>query len=162
MFIFTAKFSKKKAIFAILLLAIVLAVIVLIVAGGARRSVGTAALSAIVKDNEDRVKYLESLGWEVSEEAIEVQRVVIPKEFTSVYSEYNELQKTQGFDLSRYCGIEAMRYTYEVFNYPKVKDNVVADIIVYRGEVIAGDVQATALDGFMHGLRLPDAEDKSL
>jgi len=29
---------------------------------------------------------------------------------------------------------------------------VVADIIVYRNKVIAGDVQSTALNGFMHGL----------
>jgi hypothetical protein len=32
---------------------------------------------------------------------------------------------------------------------------VVADIIVYRNRIIAGDVQSAALDGFMTGLGFP-------
>ena len=42
-------------------------------------------------------------------------------------------------------------------NYPGAgsDDPIVADLVVYRNEVIAGDVQSTRLDGFMHGLAFP-------
>ena len=35
---------------------------------------------------------------------------------------------------------------------------VVADIIVYRNRVIAGDIQSNALDGFMVGLKYPSGK----
>ena len=49
-----------------------------------------------------------------------------------------------------------MRYTYKILNYPGEAD-VVADIIVFRNQVIAGDVQSVALYGFMHGLSMPES-----
>ena len=45
-------------------------------------------------------------------------------------------------------------YLYKVLNHPK-ETEVFADIIVYRGRVIAGDIQSAALDGFMNGLEYP-------
>jgi hypothetical protein len=42
-----------------------------------------------------------------------------------------------------------------VLNYPDYDDTVVADIIVYNNMVIGGDIQATAMDGFMSGLEFP-------
>ncbi|WP_073076113.1 DUF4830 domain-containing protein [Sporobacter termitidis] len=160
MFIFTAKFNKKKAVLAVLILAAVLIAVILIAgsisrSSNAKNAKETAALSAVVKNNDQRVKYLNSLGWEVDKNPLEEQQVVIPREFSDVYTKYNEIQTQQGFDLSKYGGIEAKRYTYKVLNYPETTGNVVADIIVYRNEVIAGDVQSNALDGFMVGLRYP-------
>jgi hypothetical protein len=159
MYIFTAKFNKRKAVLAVLVLAAVLIAIILIAGGISRSNASkakeTAALSAVVKNNDQRVKYLNTLGWEVDKNPLEEQKVVIPREFSSVYKNYNEIQKAQGFDLSRYGGIEARRYTYKVLNYPQVSGHVVADIIVYRNEIIAGDVQSNAFDGFMVGLKYP-------
>lgn len=160
MFIFTTKFNKKKAVIAVLVLAAILIAIVLI-AGSVNKaksnSKETAALSAVVKNNDQRVKYLKSLGWEVDNKTLEEQKVVIPRDFSDVYKKYNEIQISQGFDLKKYGGIEATRYTYKVLNYPDATGNVVADILIYRNEVIAGDVQSNALDGFMVGLRNPKA-----
>ena len=158
MFIFTTKFNKKKAVLAVLVLAAILIGIILI-AGSVDRSKSnakeTAALSAVVKNNDQRVKFLNSLGWEVDKKVLEEQKVVIPRDFSDVYKRYNQIQIAQGFDLMKYGGIEATRYTYKVLNYPDATGNVVADIIIYRNEVIAGDVQSNALDGFMVGLRYP-------
>ncbi len=53
------------------------------------------------------------------------------------------MQLAQGFDLSDYGGIEATLLSYEITNYPNETDIVVADLIIYRNEVIAGDVQST-------------------
>lgn len=162
MFIFTTKFNKKKAIAAVLLLAAILVVIVLI--AGSKGTAGksdtkeTAALSAVVRNNEQRVNYLKALGWEVEQSVLEQQNIVIPREFTDVYKKYNELQLTQGFDLSKFGGVKAIRYTYLILNYPEATSTVVADIIVYKNEVIAGDVQSNMLDGFMAGLQFPAAD----
>ena len=161
MFIFTTKFNKKKAIVAVLILAAVLIAVILIAGAigrsNASKAKETASLAAVVKNNDQRVNYLKSLGWEVDKSPLEEQKVIIPREFSDVYKKYNEIQKSQGFDLQRYGGIEAQRFTYKVHNYPGAAGNVVADIIVYRNEVIAGDVQSNAFDGFMVGLRYPRA-----
>ncbi len=164
MFIFTTKFNRRKAVFGVVVLAIILIAIILI-AGSTDRADSnakeTAALAAVVKNNDQRVKYLNSLGWEVEKTALEEQKVVIPREFPDVYKKYNEIQLAQGFDLSKYAGTEATRYTYKVLNYPDDGSHIVADIIVYRNKVIAGDVQSNALDGFMAGLKYPEPATSS-
>jgi len=155
MFVYTAKMDKKKLLVAVLLIiAVAAAVLILLVMHGAA-AVETLSTSAVVKTNKQRVEYLNDLGWEVAEDPIEEQTIVVPEEFSTVYKEYNELQKQQGFDLTKYSGAEAKRYTYSIENYPGVEDQVVADIIVYRGRVIAGDIQSVALDGFMQTLDFP-------
>lgn len=152
------KKDKKRIIVILLLAAVVLCSAILLL--GDNQSAGTNSPSNIVKDNNDRIAYLESYGWKVNSEPVEEITVTIPKDFDAVFEDYNKIQLEQGFDLSKYSGLEAIRYTYSVTNYPTGDNNVVADIIVYRNKVIAGDIQSTALDGFMHGLAMPktDAE----
>ena len=38
-------------------------------------------------------------------------------------------------------------------NYPTGEKEIVADLVVSGQSIIAGDIQSTALDGFMTGLR---------
>jgi len=157
MFIFTAKFNKRRAITAVIALGVVLIAIILL-AGARNGSASEAqepAISLVVKDNAERVSYLQKLGWTVDETAIDEQPVTIPREFTEVYDRYNEIQRVQGFDLTKYGGAEAVRYSYRITNHPSGDSDAVADIIVYRNEVIAGDVQSVKLDGFMAGLEFP-------
>ena len=155
MFIITAKFNKKKVIAALIVLVVLVAAVVLIVTGGGGDGSPAASLTAVVKNNEQRVSYLESFGWQVSQDPIDQQDIIIPKEFNDVYTQYNEIQKAQGFDLQKYGGLEAVRYTYQVTNHPTEEGTVVADIIVYRNQVIAGDIQCLASDGAMSGLAFP-------
>lgn len=153
MFMFTAKISKRKAFISII--ALFVAIVVLILLFGNKESTEAAAMAKVVKDNSERVEFLNSFGWEVDAEPIEEETVVIPRKLSDVYADYNNIQKKQGFDLTKFGGMEAVRYTYKVLNYPG-ENNVVADIIVFRNEVIAADVQSAALDGFMHGLNKPE------
>ena len=155
MFIFTAKFNKKKAVAIVLVLAIILFAIVLIAGRNSQTTEEPIVTSAIARNNGQRVQFLRSLGWEVDEDAIEEQNVLIPRTFAGIYEEYNNLQLSQGFDLSRFGGVEATRYTYRILNFPDYENDVVADIIIYRGEVIAGNIQSIAHDGFMLGLSFP-------
>ena len=107
-------------------------------------------------NNLARITFLKSYGWEVSEEPSEVVSVVIPQTFGDVYENYNAIQTAQGFDLSGYRGKEVRRYTYEVLNYPGQKDYIRANLLIYRGKVIGGDICSIfAENGFMHGFAYP-------
>lgn len=152
LFIFTAKFSRKKAILMVVALAVILCAIVFFVGRQGKADAIETTSGENIRSEEDVVEYLNSLGWEVGAEPIEVQKIVIPGEFSEVYENYNILQKEQGFDLSEYSGIDAVRYTYEVLNYPGEESGIVADVIVADDCVIGGDIQSLQLDGFMQGL----------
>ncbi len=67
-----------------------------------------------------------------------------------VYNNYNNLQLEAGYDLSLYKGKDCIMYTYEIYNHPFGK--AFAHIIVYKGEVIGGDISSVNLDGFMTAL----------
>lgn len=101
--------------------------------------------------------FVSQYGWEVNEEPVEVQEVIIPQEFDDTYTAYNEIQKAQGFDLTVYAGLRAKRWTYTVENYTgyENKDCIHVNILVYDGLVIGGDVCSVELDGFMHGFSKP-------
>jgi hypothetical protein len=104
------------------------------------------------KTNEQRVEYLRSLGWEVSEVPLREQVIRLPKEFPDVLKKYNELQIQQGFDMIRYAGKEVTMYTYAV---QKGEDSTQrqAVLYVYKNKVIGGDVHSPAFDGEMEPLR---------
>jgi hypothetical protein len=155
MFIFTAKFDRQKIIGVVLAIVVLLAA-VFILKSDKNSDTEAFSYSQVVKNNDERVSFLESLGWDVDSSPIEEQEVLIPKDFNEVYQEYNQLQVSQGFDLTDYSGLEAVRYTYKVLNHPTCSEDVVADIIVYRNRVIAGDIQSVSMDGFMAGLSYPN------
>ena len=105
-----------------------------------------------IKTNDDSIRFLEQFGWQVNPEAVESIEVTVPEDFDKIFSAYNELQKSQGLDLSRYKKKNVMRYTYEVTNYDGYNGTVYANILVYRNKVIGGDVCSADVKGFMHGL----------
>ena len=156
MFVFTARFNHRKAIAILAALGLILGALILLT-GLHGRSTAASVVHTGIKTNADRIRYLSACGWEVSEFSIDEQDIIIPREFDGIYETYAALQASQGFSLQDYAGMEAVRYTYRVLNHPSGAEDVVADIIVYRGTVIAGDVQSTALDGFMHALLPQDA-----
>lgn len=105
-----------------------------------------------IKTNEDRVKFLAQFGWQVEPEAVESVEVTIPEEFDKIFTAYNELQKRQGLDLSKFKKKNVQRYTYKITNYDGYDGTVYANILVYRNKVIGGDVCSADVKGFMHGL----------
>ncbi len=109
-----------------------------------------------VKSEADGVKFLSQYGWEVDSTPIDVCEVTIPKDFDKVLTLYNEIQKQQGLDLTKYQKKTATRYTYKVANYDGYEGTVYANIIVYRNKVIAGDICSADPKGFMHTLYMPE------
>ena len=104
-----------------------------------------------IKTNEDRVNFLSQFGWQVNSEPVETAEIVIPEEFDKIFTGYNEIQKRQGLDLSKYKKKSVMRYTYEVNNYKGEDGKVYANVIVYRNKVIGGDICSADVNGFIHG-----------
>ncbi len=104
-----------------------------------------------VKTAEDRVDFLAQFGWTVNATPTEEAEVTIPAEFDKVFAGYNEIQKAQGLDLSRYKNKKIMRYTYEITNYPDYNGRVLANVLVYRNRVIGGDICTADVHGFIHG-----------
>ena len=155
MLIWTLKFEKKKAAFWVIMAALVIVGVILLL--GAHHSAGTAKTSdasptAGVKTEKARTAYIERCGWKVQTPAMKEENVLIPKSFSNVFEAYNQLQKQQGFDLSRYAGQEVKLYTYKVLD-SGLGENVLASLYVWNGTVIGGDVHSTELDGFMGALK---------
>ena len=105
-----------------------------------------------VKTDEDRLKLLSDLGWKTTGEVVEEESFTLPETFDRVLLGYNEIQKDQGLDLTRYRKKKVTRYTYEVTNYPDYDGRVYANLIVWRGRVVAGDISSADPMGFVRGL----------
>ena len=149
MFVMTAKLDLKK-ILIILAAVAVLIIGLLVIFGGSKNSVTTGA--ATVSGNDARVSFLKALGWDINASPTQSSQVRIPQEQTALYQRYNDLQKSLGYDLSPYAGKSVMRYVYKVNNYPGATEPVYATLLVYKNQVIGGDITDTSPKGVMQGL----------
>ena len=98
---------------------------------------------------------LEGCGWLVGEEAVSQEDIRLPDAFDGAYADYLALQSAQGFDLTQYAGKTVQRYTYAVKNYPGLQEDIWASLLLYRDQVIGGEVFSNAGDGFLQGLAYP-------
>ena len=153
MLVMTAKVDKKKI--AIILGAIVVAVVVVVMLFSNGNSVATGANT--VSNNDDRVNFLSSFGWEVTNSPVETSQVRIPASSSEVFDRYNSLQKSMGYDLTNYAGSTVMRYVYRINNYPGATEPVYATILISKNQVIGGDITDTAAKGAIHGFKKPDS-----
>ncbi len=148
MFVYTLKATTLKYIGVMTLCAAaMITTVALVPATDKTDSVQTVASVEYknVKGKEDRVKFLERLGWDILEDSETVADIRIPEEFDEIYKRYNSLQKTEGLNLEKYKGKKVKLYTYTVTNHKDGK--AVATIIVYKNRVIAGDVSLAVTDG---------------
>lgn len=104
--------------------------------------------------NEARVAYLAALGWEVEAEPLETLSLTLPDPLEEPYLSYNVLQQSQGFDLMPCRGKTLERFTYAVTNHPAHAD-CRANLYVYRGEIVAGDILCPGEGGFVAPLAFP-------
>nr|WP_325212824.1 DUF4830 domain-containing protein [uncultured Oscillibacter sp.] len=153
MLIWTAKFSRKRAVAAVVLMGVVMAALIVLMG----RSPEEPEISLPkLTTNEERVAYLQSLGWEVEPEPIETLQFLLPAELEEPYRSYNELQLSQGFDLAGCCGKQVSRCTYTVTNYPGRPDGVQANLYICEDTPVAGDVCSSGAKGFQEPLLRPE------
>ena len=162
MFIMTAKLDKRKLLIAA---AAVIAAIVLLLALGAGESgepsepTASMTTAPAADTNDARVKFLTDFGWDVTTSPVESGQVKIPDEVSEVFDRYNKLQQGQGYDLSKFAGKNVMRYVYKINNYPGTTEPVYATLLVYKNQIIGGDITDTAAKGRIRGFRMDRGSD---
>ena len=150
MMFMTAKVDLKKiAMILGAIVAVIAAAVLIFGGGGETQTTGAPA----VTNNDARVGFLKNFGWEVTNSPTESSQVRIPENTSEVFERYNELQKSQGYDLSRYAGKNVMRYVYKVNNYPNATEPVYATVLVYKNQVIGGDITDTSAGGKVQGFK---------
>ncbi|MBR2906680.1 MAG: DUF4830 domain-containing protein [Clostridia bacterium] len=158
MFVYSFRASTAKffAVVALALTTLVL-LIVFVPTYAATTEDGTVAGEVAynytkIKSDADRRSFLAQFGWETAEGVIAECEVTIPSDFDKVFAAYNEIQKEQGFDLSKYKKKTVMRYTYEITNYEGYEGTVYVNLLLYRNRVIGGDICSADVSGFICGL----------
>lgn len=158
MFVYSMRATTIKLVGVICVALTVLITLIAFVPTYAISSDGTEGVDAEVsyrydkiKDGEDVVEFLSQFGWQVDPNPTEVKTVTIPTEFDKVFSAYNELQKEQGLNLSKFKGKDVQRYTFTVSNYEGYDGTVFANVLVHRNRVIGGDICSADMTGFVHG-----------
>ena len=146
---------KPKTIFGLILIAAGIIVIAINLFENHAALSRQEANDVSLETDAQREEYLTSLGWEFNIPC-EEKEVQIPQEFNDTYTDYNEIQKTQGFDLEKYKGQTVTVYTYNITNYAgyENRDCVYANLLVCGGVLIGGDVCSTSVsDGFIEALQ---------
>ena len=89
-------------------------------------------------------------------EPLETLALQLPENLEQSHSEYVALQEALGLPFADYSGKTVSRYTYSVNNYPDYAGAVQADLYVYDGQIIGGDIIASGENGFVRDLRFPE------
>ena len=158
MFVLTAKVDMKKILLGLAAAAALIAALIMFF-GNDESATPTVSLTPAT--NDGRVKFLTDFGWDVTVSPTESGQVKIPETSSEVFTRYNALQKSQGYDLSQYAGKTVMRYVYKINNYPGATDPVYATLLVYRDQIIGGDVTDTSAKGAIRGFRMPETTPPS-
>ena len=159
MFIYSVRASTIKVCAVILLFGLIVTGLALSGNGGVVSVVSSAVEVDFggIKDKDDRVGFIKNFGIEIDEASENEVAFRMPESFDRVILVYNELQKRQGLDLSKYRNKRVTRYTYKVTNYD-CDGEVYANLFVYRGKIVACDISSADPTGFVIPLTLVDRE----
>lgn len=150
MFICSVKASTLK------LTAVIIVALVILIAVTAMGDAGAvyASMDGVtvnyggIKTNGDRVEFIESFGLKVNETPVREEKITLPENFDRIILGYNEIQKSQGLDLSKYTKKSVTHYMYEVTNYDH-GGKVYVNLLVHRNKIIACDISSEEDGGFV-------------
>ena len=165
MFVFSLKASGLKYLLSAVICAVVATVVILLMPDTDHSVSVNGTLSEYedgkirfvgIKDMDGVISFAESLGFGVDKSSAETVEVKIPSKTDAVLEEYNNLQKSQGFNLMKYKNKKAVRYTFKVTSLPDEQslpeDDVLLTVILYKDKVIGGDVYFTGKDARVTGI----------
>ena len=153
MFIYSIRASTVRFFACIF---ICLAVLVLLLTLGNAETVYASAEGREInyggmKTNEDRIAFIESFGIKVDTEPVREETFTMPEDFDRIISGYNQIQKTQGLDLTKYARKRVTHYAYKVTNYDS-DGTVYVNLLIHKNRVIAADISSPDGDGFVYAL----------
>lgn len=119
-------------------LCVILALIIALILffGGRGASDAAESISRRATDNKERIGYIASKGLKTAEEPCSVEDVLLPEKPDEILSEYNEMQRKAGFDLSPYYGKTVKKYVYEAEGEPETY----ITLFVSDERIIAADI----------------------
>ena len=82
----------------------------------------------------------------------EEQTFILPDSFDRVMQGYNDIQKLQGLDLTKYARKKITRYTYTVKGYGDYEGTVYANLLVCRNRIVGCDISSADPSGFVSPL----------
>ena len=85
---------------------------------------------------EQRLAYLESLGWAVDADPVETLDLRLPEQLENEWKDYAQLQSHQDLPFAAFAGQSVRRYTYTVTNYPGIEKGVQINLYVYDQQLI--------------------------
>ncbi len=157
MFVYSVRAGGVKLLGLVLL---VLTLVGALVFFGSDNSVSASADGTVsfegIKTEEDRISFIERFGLRVDKESRESSSFPMPEDFDRVIAGYNEIQKKQGLNLSKYARKKVTRYTYRVENYDW-DGEVYATLFIYRSRIVACDISSADPTGFVLPLTLVDS-----
>ena len=159
MFVYSVKTSKAKIGALLLAIGAVVIAVAMTLTGNKTPAANDGAVNVKAENSAERTAFLSQYGWKVSADPIEVSEVIIPEDFDAGYLEYASMNKALGFDLEPYKGMRAKRWTYDVLNYSgfeNTKGIVQANLLVFEGRVIGGDICSLESGGFIHCFEMPE------
>ena len=87
-----------------------------------------------------RRRFLEQYGWQTDDKPFSKETLTLSREWEAADTEYEALQNRQGFSLVPYLGKTLQKYTYKVTNHPECQSQVYANLLLYRGKIVACDI----------------------
>ncbi len=153
MFICSVK-AKTLRLFGLIALCLcVISAVGIVIADASAATASAAGISLEnIKTEKDRRAFLEAAGVKATEDAESAAEITLPKSLDAVLLGYNEIQKQQGLDLSRYAGKTVTRYTYRIADQNGAP--TYANLILYRNTVVGADLTQAGSDGFVKPLLL--------
>ena len=154
MFIYSVRASTLR-FFAVIVLTIATLTGILITGNYADTTVSALSQSINfggMKTTEDMVNFIEGFGIKVEKMPLEEKTFSVPENFDRIISGYNEIQRTQGLDISKYKNKKVTRYTFKAIDYENYEGEVFVNLIVYKNTVVACDVSSADPTGFVSPL----------
>lgn len=149
MFIYSVRASSVRFFGFIAIVLVLLLGAVSVLDGGTVYASSDSSVSYDgMSTDEARLAFIRQFGLEVDESSMTSEAFTMPDSFDRVILGYNELQKRQGLDLSKYAKKRVTRYTWRVTNY-NCDGEVYANLFIYRGRVVACDVSSADPTGFV-------------
>ena len=153
MFVYSVRASTVRFFGVIVLtLAVLIGALVIGRSGTVAVSAASGVDFSCIKTNDDRLAFISQFGIEVSGDPKEEVTFRVPSKLEGVLADYNELQKSQGLDLTKYENKKVTRYTYEIEGYGDYTGPVCVNLIVFRNRVVACDISSADPSGFIEPL----------
>ena len=92
--------------------------------------------------------FLAERGWKVDPASCQAAEVTIPERFGEVYRQYNELQRSQGYDLAPYRGCRAARFTFTLAG----EGSLLANVLFVEDVIVAADICDVGINGFIEAV----------